>query len=50
MEIRPEACTCGQRGCPELRIGVLLPEKAPSPEAWAEQAQADYTKRGIGGT
>jgi hypothetical protein len=26
-------CRCGRRGCSELRIGALLPEKAPSAEA-----------------
>jgi hypothetical protein len=26
-------CACGRRGCPELQVGVLLPEKAPSDEA-----------------
>ena len=33
------ACPCGTVGCPDLRIGALLPEKAPSVEAWAERAQ-----------
>jgi hypothetical protein len=41
-------CRCGQKGCPDMRIGLVLPEKAPSPEAWAERAQAYYAKRGIG--
>ena len=40
------ACACGQVGCPELRIGALLPEKAPSVEAWAEHAQAYSAQRG----
>jgi hypothetical protein len=39
-------CTCGQKGCHEMRIGLVLPEKAPSSEAWAERAQAYYAKRG----
>lgn len=24
-------CSCGQKACPELRIAILLPEKAPAP-------------------
>jgi hypothetical protein len=32
-------CPCGQRGCPKLRIGAMVPEKAPSPEAWAARAR-----------
>jgi hypothetical protein len=40
------ACACGQVGCPELRVGALLPEKAPSVEAWAERAQAYDALRG----
>jgi hypothetical protein len=31
--LRALVCPCGQRECPELRIGALLPEKAPSAEA-----------------
>jgi hypothetical protein len=38
-------CACGQRGCPELRIGLVLPEKAPSPEAWTERVQTYYAQR-----
>ena len=38
-------CTCGQKGCHEVRIGLVLPDKAPSPEAWAERAQAYYAQR-----
>jgi hypothetical protein len=30
---RALVCPCGQRGCPELRIGIMLPEKAPSADA-----------------
>ena len=37
-------CPCGAVGCPELRIGVLLPEKAPSAEAWYQRCQA-YARR-----
>jgi hypothetical protein len=37
--------SCGQRGCPELRIGLVLPEKAPSAQAWAERAQAYCAQR-----
>lgn len=36
---RVVVCPCGQRGCPELRISAILPEKAPSAEAWAERAR-----------
>ena len=32
-------CSCGQRACPQLRIGAILPEKAPSAEACAEHAR-----------
>jgi hypothetical protein len=39
-------CTCGERGCPELRIGLVLPEKAPSAEVWAQRAQEYYARRG----
>jgi hypothetical protein len=40
------ACACGQLGCPERRIGALLPEKTPSVETWTERAQAYYAQRG----
>jgi hypothetical protein len=36
--LRGLRCSCGQRACPQLRIGVILPEKAPSAEVWAERA------------
>ncbi len=39
--LRTLRCPCGRQGCPELRVGLLLPDKAPSPEAWAEA----YTER-----
>jgi hypothetical protein len=32
-------CPCGERGCPELRIGLVIPAKAPTAAAWAEWAQ-----------
>ena len=32
-------CPCGQRACPQLSIGALLPDKAPSPEAWDEEVR-----------
>jgi hypothetical protein len=32
-------CPCGQRGCLELRVGAMVPEKALSPEAWAARAR-----------
>jgi hypothetical protein len=38
-------CPCGQRDCPEFRIGLVLPEKAPSAEAWADRAAAYYQRR-----
>lgn len=38
-------CPCGERGCPELRIGLVVPAKAPSVEAWAERAAAYYQRR-----
>jgi hypothetical protein len=31
-------CACGRQGCPALRISLLVPERAPSDEAWAERA------------
>jgi hypothetical protein len=37
-------CACGLVGCPELRIGAILPEKA-SKEAWTEEAQQYYRRR-----
>jgi hypothetical protein len=40
-------CTCGERGCPELRIGLVLPEKAPSPQAWCDRARQYYAQRSI---
>jgi len=40
------ACACTP-GCPGKHYGALLPEKAPSVEAWAERAQAyDAQRRG----
>jgi hypothetical protein len=36
---------CGERGCPEFRIGLVILEKAPSAEAWAERAAAYYQLR-----
>jgi hypothetical protein len=38
-------CACGQQGCPELRIGLVLPEKAPSAEAWTDRVQTHYAQR-----
>jgi len=29
-----QPCACGQRSCEQRRVGVLLPEKGESPEAW----------------
>jgi hypothetical protein len=37
---------CGQRRCPELRIGLVVPQKAPSAEAWATRANTSYAQRG----
>jgi hypothetical protein len=37
-------CPCGVVGCEHLRIGALLPEKAPSVEAWAERWQWDQRR------
>jgi hypothetical protein len=31
-------CPCGRQGCPQFRIGAIIPEKALRPEAWAERA------------
>jgi hypothetical protein len=39
-------CPCGVSGCPELNVGCILPEKAPSPEAWAEHYQRYARARG----
>jgi hypothetical protein len=38
-------CPCGEQGCPEFRIGLVVPAKAPSVEAWAERAQQYYQRR-----
>jgi hypothetical protein len=38
-------CPCGQRGCPEFRIGHVIPAKAPSAEAWAARAHQYYQQR-----
>jgi hypothetical protein len=36
-------CACGRRHCPELRIGAMLPETAPSEAAWEIRARhSDY--------
>jgi hypothetical protein len=43
--LRQLPCACGQVGCPERRIGLLVSEKAPSADAWAERAQAYVTRR-----
>jgi hypothetical protein len=40
-------CACGQVGCPELRIGALLPEKAPSAQAWGDRVQQYYAQRKV---
>ena len=37
-------CPCGAVGCPELRIGALLPAKAPSAEAWQARVR-QYASR-----
>jgi hypothetical protein len=37
-------CPCGQRDCPEFRIGLVIPAKAPGVEAWAERAQTYYAQ------
>jgi hypothetical protein len=42
---RALVCPCDQRGCPELRVGASVPEKAPSPEAWAERARQYQEER-----
>jgi hypothetical protein len=38
-------CACGERRCPEMCVGLVLPEKAPSPEAWAQRARDYYAQR-----
>jgi hypothetical protein len=40
-------CPCGQRACLEFRIGLVIPEKAPTAEAWAEWVQSYYAQRRI---
>jgi hypothetical protein len=37
-------CPCGVVGCPELRIGLRAPAKAPSAEAWQQRYHA-YARR-----
>jgi hypothetical protein len=39
-------CACGVRGCPQLQVGVALPEKALSAEAWAAAARRYAEERG----
>ena len=36
-----QPCACGMPYCDQLRVGVLLPEKRESPEAW----EARYGRR-----
>jgi hypothetical protein len=38
------ACNC-QPDCPGKRVGALVPEKAPSAEAWTARAHAYDTQR-----
>jgi hypothetical protein len=38
-------CPYGQRGCPDLQIGALVPEKAPLAAAWSERVQAYNAQR-----
>jgi hypothetical protein len=37
-------CPCGVVGCDQMTIGVIVPEKAPSADAWAARFQA-YARR-----
>jgi hypothetical protein len=37
-------CACGQQGCPELRVGLVVPEILAG-TAWSERAQAYYASR-----
>ena len=37
--LRSLVCPCGRLGCPQLRIGALLPMPAPSGEAWAAEVR-----------
>jgi hypothetical protein len=43
--LRALPCACGVVGCPHLRIGALLPDKAPSADAWAEKVRAYMARR-----
>jgi hypothetical protein len=38
-------CTYGEQKCPEMRIGLMLPEKAPSIQAWTERVQTYCARR-----
>jgi hypothetical protein len=38
-------CTCGEQKCPEMRIRLMLPEKAPSIQAWTEWVQTYCARR-----
>lgn len=40
------ACAC-MPGCPGKCYGALLPQKAPSAEAWAKRAQTYYAQRRV---
>ena len=31
-----QPCACGRRGCPERKIGVLLPQKCATPDEGAQ--------------
>jgi hypothetical protein len=35
-------CACGQHGCPELRVGLVVPERFSSSDDWQQQAQQFY--------
>jgi hypothetical protein len=39
------ACTC-RPNCPGKGYGALVPQKAPSVEAWAQRARDYYQRRG----
>jgi hypothetical protein len=40
-------CAWGEKGCPQMAGGALLPENAPSAEMWTARVQRDVRERRI---
>jgi hypothetical protein len=41
-------CACGQQGCPEMRLGFVLPEKSASPSEWEAETRQFYHDHPMG--